>query len=92
MKMVKKGSTVNIKEILQTYRTVDDIMTDEEEIVSRIKEIIWNDLDETDRRILLLYATLGSMRATGKELGCSASTVYIWVKRIRGIIKDKLKN
>ncbi len=89
MKTVKKN-TVNIMEILQTYKIDDDIMTDEEEIIQKIKFIIWNYLDETERRILLLYATLGSMRKTGSELGCSASTVYIWVKKIREKITSKL--
>lgn len=83
MKPEKKENSINIMEILQTYKVNEDIMNEEDELIQRLKYLIWNLLDETERRILLLYASLGSMRKTGAVLGCSASTVYIWVKKIR---------
>lgn len=77
-----------MKRILEDYLPDDDIMSEEEFRVNAIKHIIYDKLSETDKRVILLYAELGSQREVGRKLGVSASTVNILIKRIR---KDILR-
>lgn len=72
-----------MKRILEDYLPDDDIMSEEEFRVNAIKHIIYDKLSETDKRVILLYAELGSQREVGRKLGVSASTVNILIKRIR---------
>lgn len=44
-------------------------------------------LTEPERRVLLLYAELGSYSAVGRQLKCSAPTVRKYID----IIRDKIK-
>lgn len=89
MKMEKKH-TVNIKDIFEEYKENQDIFNEEEDNIINLKRIIWNVLDETERRIILLYTEIGNMRDTAKELGVSTSTLCIYVNKIRQKIKDNL--
>ena len=84
------ADTLQIKDILDEYKEDTDIFTEEPERIKKIKNIIWNLLTETERRIILLYAERGSMRKVAKELRCSASTVYIEIAKIRTKIKEGL--
>lgn len=76
--------------LMKDYKQTNDIFSNEEELTIRIKEIIWNDLDEVDRRIILMYADLGSLRKLGQELGVSGSAAHQRVKQIKQQILDKL--
>lgn len=86
----KNQTTFDIKEILETYSIDDDVFSNEEEWFSNVKDAVWNGLDETERRIILLYAELGNMRDTAKALKVSPSTIYIYVSKIRIKIKEYL--
>lgn len=83
---------INMKRILEDYLPDDDVMSEEEWKVNALKHIIYDRLSETDKRVILLYAELGSQREVGRKLGVSASTVNILIKRIREDILKYFKN
>ena len=74
---------MKIEEILEDYKPDNTIWSNEDERVNTIKNIIYTKLDEVDRRIIILYAELGSLRKLGKELGISASSAYLKIKDIK---------
>lgn len=77
------NSKLNIKEILDEYKPDNDIFTEEDYQINKLKNIIYNNLNEVDRRILLMYAESGSLRQLGKELGVCASTALNKINEIR---------
>ena len=81
---------MKIEEILEDYKPDNTIWSNEDERVNAIKNVIYTKLDEVDRRIIILYAELGSLRKLGKELGISASSAYLKIKQIKGNITDAL--
>ena len=83
---------IDIYKILEKYQIDNDIFCAEEELTRRIKEIIWSDLDEIDRRVLLIYSELGSLRRLGKELNVSSSAAQQKIKQIKNKILSQLKN
>ena len=72
-----------IKEILDRYRPSEDICCEDSERVRKVKFVIYNCLNEVDRRVILLYAELGTQRALAERLGVSTSTVNKLLKEIR---------
>lgn len=85
-----KEPIINMTRILQQYLPDDDMFSEEPELLNRVKHIIFEELSETDKRVLLLYAELGSQRKVGDKLGVSASTVNILIKKIRNKIFELL--
>lgn len=81
---------MDINELLEVYAPDDSIFSEESEEIRHLKHIIFNELSEPARRILLLYAELGSLRKVGAELGVSATTAYWYIKAVRDEIKEKL--
>lgn len=81
---------LKLKEIMADYAPVDGIFNPEDERLAKAKDIIWHKLSEVDRRVILLYAHLGSQRKLGKELGLSASTCNKLIKDIRKKIFEYL--
>lgn len=55
-----------------------------------IKTVIFKDLTEIERRIILLYAELQSQRELGKIMGLSAATINKILKDIKKKIYDNL--
>lgn len=84
-----KNEPINIKEILDEYKPDNDIFTDEDYKLNKLKNIVYNNLNEVDRRIILMYAESGSLRQLGKELGVCASTALNKINEIRKKIYDK---
>lgn len=82
-KQINQVEEISIKKLYEEYQLPDDIFTDEEPETIRIKEIIYTKLSETDRRIILLYAHLGSQRKLGELLGVSAATINHRINEIR---------
>lgn len=78
------------KIINEDYKPVDDIFNPEDDKIHRIKQIIYNDLDDVDRVCILLYAELGTYRKLGAELQISTSSAFLKIKNIRQKIYDKL--
>lgn len=81
-----------MKRILEEYLPDDDLFSSEDARMNALKHIIYEKLSEIDKRVILLYAELGSQREVGRKLGVSASTVNILIKRIRNEILKHLDN
>lgn len=81
---------IDIKTILEDYKPDNSLFTEEPDLVNRIKNIIYNKLDEPNRRIILLYAELGNYRDLAKVLNVSIGTVSSRINRIKNIIKEYL--
>ena len=81
---------IDIQQILEDYAPDTSIWNDEEELVNKLKEIIYNKLTEPEKRIILMYAELGNLRKLGKELGVSTSSAWIKIKDIKTKIIDEL--
>lgn len=80
------------KNILEDYAPDDDIFSEEDEDINRLKHIVYDELDEVDKRVLLMYAELGTLEKVGKELGVSRASSCLKIKEIRKKIYDKLNN
>ena len=74
---------VSIKDMLEDYKPDNSLFSEEDEKINRLKNIIYKKLDEVDRRIILMYAELGSLRKLGRELGVSSSTALSRIREIR---------
>lgn len=79
-----------ITEILEAYKPDTDIFSEESDLVRRVKFVVYNCLNEIDRRVILLYAELGTQRSLAKRLGVSVTTVNKLIKDIRKKIYDLL--
>ena len=71
------------KAIRMEYRYRPDIMTEDDDRVSKLKRIINTRLTTVDRTIILLYADCQSYRKLGAMLGLSHMTVRKECLRIR---------
>lgn len=76
-------------DIVQDYIPDNTIWSEEDEKLNKVKNIIFNELTEVERRIIIMYAELGSLRKLGKELGVSASSAFIKIRQIKEKINDK---
>ena len=74
------------KLIRRVYEYSPDVMSEEDERTTRIKEIIHKNLNTADRTIILLYIDLQSYRKLGVMLGLSHMTVRREVIRIKNEI------
>lgn len=74
------------KLIRRDYEYSPDVMSEEDERTTRIKEIIHTRLNTADRTIILLYIDLQSYRKLGVMLGLSHMTVRREVIRIKNEI------
>lgn len=80
------STQININNILEDYKPVNDLFSEEDSEINKLKNIIYNNLNEVDRRIILIYAECGSLRTLGKELGVCASTARNKIIEIRNKI------
>lgn len=83
---------MDINELYKDYLPDTDVFTEEDEKMARLKNIIFSKLDEIDRRIILFYASEGTMRKTAEKLNVSTSTAYIRIKDIQKKIKEYYGN
>lgn len=82
---------MDIYKIMEKYSgTTED--EEDDSPSRRIKQIIFNELNDVDRYIILLYAELGSLRKLATLIGVSPTACHFRVKEIKNKIKDKLKN
>lgn len=80
------------RDIREDYRSNDDIMSMEDDRVSRIKEIINTKLSIVDKTLILLYVDCMSYRKLGKRLGLSHMTCRKEIIRIKGIIMNEYES
>lgn len=78
--------------IKQEYAFDPDIMSRDDERVSKIKEIIDTKLSLVDKTIILLYADCQSYRKLGAKMKLSHMTVRREVIRIKQIILKEYEN
>lgn len=88
--MTKKLNEISIKDIEQDYQPDTSIWDNDTPMVSKIKNIIFNNLTLTERRIILIYSETASMREVGKRFGISTSKTYQLIQEIRTKIKNIL--
>lgn len=78
--------------IKQEYAFDPDIMSRDDERVSKIKEIIDTKLSLVDKTIILLYADCQSYRKLGAKMHLSHMTIRREVIRIKQIILKEYEN
>ena len=90
---------MNENEVVKEYRTIKeeyaydpDILSNDDERVSRVKQIIDTRLSVVDKTIILLYADCQSYRKLGKKLGVSHMTIRRECMRIKKIILDEYES
>lgn len=76
----------NIYEVMDEYAPDYSIFDEDSDDIRKIKRIIFNELSETERRIILSYAQLGNIRDTAKLFQVSSTTIYTEIKKIRNKI------
>lgn len=84
--MKTKDIIRDYKDIKEDYKFNPDIMSTEEEKVTRLKEIINTRLSLVDKTLILLYVDCQSYRKLGKRLGLSHMTCRKEIIRIKQII------
>lgn len=77
------------KEIKDDYRWDDSIFNEEDERVSKLKEIINTKLSVVDKTIILLYVDCQSLRKLGKRFGVSHMSMRREIQRIKKIILEE---
>ena len=82
----------DFRKIKEDYVYNPDIMNEEDERTSRIKEIIDTKLSLADKTIILLYVDCQSYRKLGARLGVSHMTIRRDVQRIKKIILEEYEN
>lgn len=85
-------AVAEFRKIKEDYAFNPDMMNDEDERTSRIKEIIDTKLSLADKTIILLYADCQSYRKLGKRLGVSHMTIRRDCQRIKRIILNEYEN
>ena len=81
---------MKIDVLYEDYKPNTNIFVDEPEKVRKTKWIIFNKLSEPDRRVILYYAELQSIRKLSKILNVSAASAWLKINEIRTIIKDEI--
>lgn len=85
MKTERNLLKVDMHAIYELYKPQED----DDERMLLIKKAV-SELDEVGRRIIYLYAELGSQKKVAALLNVSTVTVGNYIKKIRKEIKDKL--
>jgi len=82
----------NIQELYEDYLETDDIFTDEPKNITRLKYIIFHKLTEPERRIILLYTELQSIRKVAKMLNVSPASAWISIDTVKRKIRNEYNN
>lgn len=84
-------NVINIYDVEDEYRPDDGIFSDDDITIHRLKHIIYDDLNETERRILLAYVELGSIQKCARLFKVSPSTIWNRIRDIKMKINYILK-
>lgn len=90
--MKNEDVSVNIMELLDEYSPDESLFSEEDSDMLRLKKIVYSRLDETDRRILIVYAHLGNVRDTAEVFRVSSTTIWWRIKQIREKIMEIYEN
>lgn len=81
-------TSVPLQKILKEYKPDSSLFSEDTPEIYRLKKAVF-DLDEAHKRVMVMYAELGSQRQLAKALGVSPATVNHLVSEIRTeIIKN----
>lgn len=81
----------NIYDVEREYAPIDDVLSEDDIEVHRVKKIVYTRLNETDRRIILAYAEIGNIRDTARLFKVSPTTIWLRIQEIRNEIKNYLE-
>lgn len=73
----------NIRDLEEEYLSTDDTIWCQDETINAIKHNIKDRLNDTEKRLLLLYAEIGSQRKVAELLRVSPATINRIIKDIR---------
>lgn len=74
---------IDIIELLNEYKPDNSLFTEEQDYILKLKNIVFEKLSESDKRIIILYAHYGNLRDVAKLLNVSVTTISKYIKRIR---------
>lgn len=77
-----------ISHIEDDYKPQYDVFTEDDADMTRLKEIIYSELNDIERRVFILYTELGSVCETARLLKISPSSITVYLKKIRKKILD----
>lgn len=86
-----KDEKIDINGILQEYSPDYSVFREEDDRIHLTKVAVYNELDETDRRIILVYAHLGNIRDTADVFRVSSTTIWCRINDIKKRIKEYLE-
>lgn len=78
---------MNLRQAMKDYEPQDSIWSNDDFNMTRLKTAVWQ-LPEELKRVMILYAEVGSQREVGKMLGVSPSTICNLLKDIKRQIKE----
>lgn len=98
MKIQNNASRVNISKLLDIYiydsipNDVDDYFKySSKNIIDDVRYIILKHLDESERRVLILYAEKHNYAEIGRLLNCSANAIKKYIIKIQDKIISEIK-
>lgn len=75
--------SLDIYSLEDEYKPSNDIFDEDDILYKKLKKIIQDTLDDTERRILITYAELGNYRDTAKVFSVSTTTIFNKIRDIR---------
>ena len=78
---------MNLRQAMKDYEPQDSIWSNDDINMTRLKTAVWQ-LPEELKRVMILYAEVGSQPEVGKMLGVSPSTICNLLKDIKRQIKE----
>lgn len=82
--------TSEIERILDEYRPSSDPFDEDDPKMHELKTIIFKDLTDIEKRLIILYADTGSFRKVAEMLQISPSTIYNYINSVRKKIRNNL--
>lgn len=86
----KERKIINVSEFEGYYAPDNTIWCEDDDRINRIKEII-NELPLPEKRVFILYAELGSLRAVAKQWGVGLTTTMKEINLIKNKIIKQLE-
>lgn len=80
----------DLKWMMSEYMEDNSLFSEEDQTTRAMKHILWKDLSEADRRIILIYADTASLRKTAATLNLAVGTVIARIHKIQNIFKEKM--
>lgn len=77
-------------DIISQYSPNYSIFDEDDEIIAKLKKVIFEKLSESDRRIILLYANYQNLRKVSEQLNLPITTVWRHIKKIQKNIVNNL--